>query len=151
PERLFEARYNGTLVAGTGAPTNTSASEQLWGVPAPLPETNADAARYPYKLLYPASTIIVLTWNDTSTQGFWDLDLELRNMDTNKTVFTSARHPSAGPPPSGAPPFEYNFTSQQPGNFEVIVRGVTGAQITYDLLVRANLLLTPELVAAVEK
>lgn len=151
PDRVLDIKYNGTLVAGTLAPMNTSASETLWGVPGPAPDTFADAARYPYALLYPASTILVLTWNDTSTQGVWDLDLELRNTDTNKTVFRSAHHIDAGPPPHGAPPIEFNFTNQEPGHYVVIVRGVSGAKIQYDLLVHANLFVTPELVAANEK
>lgn len=143
PASFFEAKYNGTLVAGTGG--QASASEQLWGTPAP--DTFVDAARYPYKLAYPATTIVILTWNDTTAQatgqGVFDLDLELRNTDTGKVVFASqTRAPAA--------PFEFNYTSQEPGNYEVLVRGITGAQVTYNLFVRANLYITPELVAKAE-
>lgn len=143
PDRVFEAKYNGTLVAGTGG--QASVSEQLWGTPAP--DTFVDAARYPYKLDYPATTIIILTWNDTSAQttgqGVFDLDLELKNTDTGEVVFASqTRAPAA--------PFEFNYTSQEPGNYVVIVRGIAGAQVTYNLLVHANLYITPELVAKTE-
>jgi hypothetical protein len=142
PDSVLEVKFNGTLVAGTGG--QKQASEELWVVPPPAPDTGLDAARHRYKLDYPASTIIILTWNDTSTQGAWDLDLELRNADTNKTVFKSEHRAPAAP-------FEFNFTQQEPGNYVVIIRNIAGAQVQYDLLVHANLMLTPELVAAVEK
>ena len=141
PDPVFEFKANGTLAAGTGG--QKQASEQLWGAPASVPDTYVDAARYPYALKYPASTFVMLTWNDTSGQGAYDLDLELRNADTNETVFSSAHR-------APAPPFEYNFTMQQPGHYVVIVRAITGAQVPYDVLVHSNLILTPESVAAVE-
>jgi hypothetical protein len=147
PEPTLDLKWNGTLIAGTGG--QQQASEPLWATPAP--DTSVDAARHSYSLDYPASTVIILTWNDTSTQGAWDLDLELRDADTNKTIFTSAHHANPGPPPTGTAPFEYNFTMQPPGHYVVLVRAVAGAKIEYALFVRASLLLTPELVAATEK
>lgn len=141
PDPVFDLKAHGTLVAGTGG--QKQASEQLWALPPPAPDTFVDAARYPYSLKYPASTFIILTWNDSTGQGAVDLDLELKNADDGKTVFTSAHR-------APAPPFEYNFTTQPPGNYIVIVRAVTGAQVPFDLLVHANLILSPETVARVE-
>jgi len=141
PDRTLDLQHNGTLVAGTTQ--NTTASETLWAAPSPVPDTNVDAARYTFKLDYPASTLVFLTWNDTSTQGVWDMSLELRNADTNKTVFTSGHAPPTSP-------FAYNFTLAQPGHYEVIVRATTGAKIDYYLLIHANLYLTPDAVNAAE-
>ena len=71
------------------------------------------------------------------------MSLELRNADTNKTVFTSGHAPPTSP-------FAYNFTLAQPGHYEVIVRATTGAKIDYYLLIHANLYLTPDAVNAAE-
>jgi hypothetical protein len=141
PDPIFDLKANGTLAAGSGG--QKQASEELWVLPSPAPDTFVDAARYPYALKYPASTFIMLTWNDTSGQGAFDLDLELRNADTNKTVFTSAHR-------APAPAVEYNFTMQEPGHYVVLVRAIAGAQIKYDVLVHCNLILSPEAVAKVE-
>ena len=139
PDSVFDAKFSGTLVAGTGG--QASASEQLWVAPAP--DTSVDAARHAYQLLYPGTTVIVLTWNDTSGQGVFDLDLELRNADNGTTIFRSQTR-------APAPAFEFNFTQQQPGNYEVVVRNVAGAQVVYNLLVHSSLTINPDLVAKVE-
>lgn len=138
PSSTFEQAFEGKLVAGTGG---AGASEKAWLDPAP--DTNVDAARHRYTLLYPGYTLIFLAWNDTSTQLLYDLDLELRHAGNGTTVFKSeTRAPAA--------PFEFNMSMQEPGDYEVIVRGVVGADFTYTALVRSSLQLTPELVAAVE-
>jgi hypothetical protein len=139
PDRTYDRLYNGTLVVGTGG--NASASEALWATPAP--DTDVDSARYLYNLDYPATTILVLTWNDTSTQGLWSLDLIVKDLDNNKTVMESDRSPPS-------PPYAFNFTQQDPGHYEVIVRGVTGVQIQYQLLIHCSLDFTPAMVAARE-
>lgn len=139
PDSVLDVKFSGTLVAGTGG--QASASEKLWTTPAP--DTFVDAARHPYQLLYPGTTVIILTWNDTSGQGAFDLDLELRNADNGTTIFRSQTR-------APAPAFEFNFTQQPPGSYEVVVRNVAGAQVKYDLLVHATLTITPELVAKAE-
>lgn len=137
PPREATFVWNGTLVAGTAG---QGLAEKAWVGPAP--DSNVDAARHVYEVKYPASTFVMLQWNDTSTQGAFDLDLEVRD-SANKTVFKSeTRAPAA--------PFEMNFTQQEPGAYTVIVRAVAGAKVDYTLTVYASLMLTPELVNRVE-
>ena len=139
PPREMQWVWNGTLVAGTGG---QGVAEKVWGTPAPEAPAAVDAARHVYALQYPASTFIMLQWNDTSTQGAFDLDLELRD-GQNKTIFKSeTRAPAA--------PFELNFTQQPPGEYAVIVRAVTGAKVDYALTVFATLQVTPEMVNRIE-
>ena len=143
PPREQQWTWNGTLVAGTAG---QGVVEKTWGTPVPPPPAEApagvDAARHAYSLKYPASTFIMLQWNDTSAQGAFDLDLELRDAQ-NKTVFKSeTRAPAA--------PFELNFTQQPPGDYTVIVRAVAGAKVDYALTVYATLQITPEMVNRVE-
>lgn len=140
PESRVNIVFTGTLAAGSGG-QGASASETLWGTPAP--DTHVDAARHPYTLLYPATTFVMLTWNDTSTQGVFDLDLEVRNVKTGEVVFTSATR-------APAPAVESNMTNQEPGEYEIVVRNVAGAQVAYSVQLVAGLHLTPERVAAVE-
>lgn len=149
PSSTFEALFNGTIKAGTAG---ASASEKAWIASPPAPDTDVDAIRHPYTLLYPGTTVIFLTWNDTSTVGAFDLDLELRN-EANETVFKSENHvvnPASPGAPTPLPPFEFNVTTQDPGTYWVIIRAHTGANVVYNLLVHASLRITPELVAAVE-
>jgi hypothetical protein len=148
PDPSLDLKWNGTLVAGTGG--QKQASEQAWIAPSPVPDTDVDAARHFYTLKYPASTVVFLVWNDTSTQGFWDLDLELRNATSNQTIFKSEHHVNPGPPPVGTAPFEYNFTQQPPGDYVIVVRAITGVKFDYTLLLHSSLQLTPELVAQTE-
>ena len=149
PPSRIEQVFNGTIKAGTAG---AGASEKAWLASPPAPDTEIDATRHVYTLQYPAVTVLVLTWNDTSTVGLMDLDLELRN-DKNETVFKAENHPvnpNAPGPPTPLPPFEFNVTDQQPGTYTVIIRGHTGADVKYSLLLHATLRLTPELVAKVE-
>jgi hypothetical protein len=99
--------------------------------------------RHRYTLLYPAYTLIFLTWTDTSGQGATDLDLELRHASNGTVIFTSATRPPA-------PAFEFNLTQQEPGDYDVVVRGVVAASLAYSVLVQATLQITPELVLAAE-
>jgi len=139
PSSRFEQVFNGTIVAGTAG---NGVSEKAWLVGPTVPDTNVDSTRHRYRLDYPGNTLIFLLWNDTSTQGVFDLDLELRKAD-GTVVFTSeTRAPAA--------PFEFNVTQQEPGEYDIIVRGVVGADVKYMLLVQATLKITPEAVAAVE-
>ncbi|HWH07570.1 MAG TPA: PKD domain-containing protein [Candidatus Thermoplasmatota archaeon] len=139
PERTAQWTWNGTLVAGTAG---QGLAEKVWGTPAPDAPATVDAARHGYSLKYPASTFVMLTWNDTSQQGAFDLDLELRDAQ-NQTVFKSeTRAPAA--------PFEMNFTQQEPGDYTVVVRAVSGAKVDYSLTVYASLQVTPEMVNRVE-
>lgn len=139
PSNRFEAVFNGTIKAGTAG---SGVSEKAWAASPPAPDTEIDSNRHFYRLDYPANTLLFLTWNDTSTQGVFDLDLELRKAD-GTVVFTSQTR-------APAPPFEYNLTGQEPGDYYVVVRGVVGANVVYTLLVQATLQITPETVAAVE-
>lgn len=127
--------WNGTLVAGTAG---QGLAEKAWTTPAPDPPATFDSARHAYTLEYPASTFVMLTWNDTSQQGAFDLDMELRD-DKDQTIFKDERR-------APAPPFELNFTEQLPGTYTVIVRAVAGARVEYTLTVQAALRITPELV-----
>jgi len=144
PDTRFEQIFNGTIVAGSGG---AGASEKGWLVGqtagAPVPDTNADSVRHRYTLLYPAYTLIFLTWNDTSTQGAIDLDLELRHASNGTVIFTSATR-------APAPAFEFNLTKQEPGDYDVVIRGVVAANVAYTALVQATLQVTPELVLAAE-
>ena len=137
PPREAQFAWNGTLVAGTAG---QGVAEKAWVGPAP--DSNVDAARHAYSIQYPATTFVMLQWTDPSTQGAFDLDLELRD-SANKTVFKSETR-------APAPPFEMNFTQQEPGDYTVIVRGVAGAKVDYTLTVYATLQITPELVNRVE-
>lgn len=141
PASNLQLVWNGTLAAGTGG---AGVGEKVWGTPAPpqAGEAPVDSARHAYSLKYPASTFIILQWNDTSQQGAFDLDLELRDA-AGGTVFKSeTRAPAA--------PVEFNVTQQEPGDYTVVVRAVAGAQVAYTLTVFATLQLTPELVNKVE-
>lgn len=140
PSTRFEQIFNGTVAAGSGG---AGLSEKAWAANPPAPDTNVDSTRHRYRLDYPANTLIFLTWTDASGQGAYDLDLELRKAD-GTVVFTSA---TRGPPNA---PFEFNVTAQEPGDYDVVVRGVVGAQATYSVLVQATLQITPALVAARE-
>ena len=145
PSTRFEQIFNGTLVAGTGG---ASASERLWPAgEAGAPDTNVDVARHRYTLEYPANTLVFLTWNDTAAQtagqGVQDLDLELRAAD-GTVVFKSE---TRGPPNI---PYEFNLTRQEAGDYDVIVRGIVAANITYSVVVQATLQITPDMVAARE-
>ena len=141
PDTRFEATYNGTIVGGSAG---AGLSEKAWlAGQAGAPDTNVDSARHRYTLEYPAFTLIFLTWNDTTGQGALDLDLELRHASNGTVVFTSATR-------APAPPFEFNLTQQEPGDYEVVVRGVVGANVAYSVLVQATLQVTPELVLARE-
>lgn len=137
PASRLEQTFNGTIVAGAGG---AGVSEKAWteGVP----DTAVDAVRHRYTLLYPANTLIFLMWNDTTGQGVMDLDLELRSADGTTVFKSETRAPAA--------PFEFNVTQQEPGDYDIIVRGVVGANVPYTLLLQATLQLTPERVAAVE-
>lgn len=139
PDTRFEATFNGTIVAGSAG---QGLSEKAWIGSPTVPDSNVDSTRHRYTLDYPGNTLIFLVWNDTTTQGVYDLDLELRKAD-GTVVFTSAtRAPSA--------PFEFNITKQDAGDYDVVVRGVVGANVVYTLLVQSTLQITPELVAAKE-
>lgn len=139
PSNRFDATFNGTIKAGSAG---AGVSEKAWAASPPAPDSEVDSNRHFYRLDYPANTLIFLVWNDTSTQGAFDLDLELRKAD-GTVVFTSqTRAPAA--------PFEFNVTAQEPGDYYVVVRGVVGANVVYQLLVQATLQITPEAVAAVE-
>ena len=140
PSTRLELEFNGTLVAGSAG---TGVSEKAWVASPPAPDTNVDSSRHRYHLDYPANTLIFLVWNDTSTQGAYDLDLELRKAD-GTVVFTSAQR---GPPSA---PFEFNVTAQEPGDYDIVVRGFVGADVKYSVIVQATLQITPEMVAAVE-
>ena len=149
PSNRFEALFNGTIKAGSAG---ASASEKLWVASPPAPDTEVDAVRHTYTLLYPGQTIIFLTWNDTSTVGAIDLDLELRNA-SGETVFKQQAHavnPASPGPPTPIPPFEFNVSAQDPGTYTVIIHGYAGANVTYSALVVSSLKLTPDLVRAVE-
>ncbi len=151
PEPTFQTTFEGVVGAGTAG---AGVSQTLWGVPADVPDTNVDVVRHPVSLLYPANVVIILQWNDTAAEqtgmAATDLDLEFRNADNGTTIFKSENRVAPGPPPSVPPPFEYNITQVPPANYEVIVRGFAGAQITYKVTFFASLRLTPELVAAAE-
>jgi hypothetical protein len=149
PSNRFEAQFNGIVKAGTGG---TGVSDKAWVVSPPAPDTEIDAIRHSYTLLYPGTTVIFLTWNDTSTVGAIDLDLELRN-EKNETVFKQQAHavnPAAPGPPTPIPPFEFNVTAQDPGTYTIVISGYTGANITYSALVVSSLKFTAEMVRAVE-
>lgn len=150
PPNRFEALFNGTLRVGTAG---AAASEKLWVASPPAPDTEADVIRHAYTLKYPGNTLIFLTWNDTSGAGAIDLDLELRDAETNETVFRSETHavnPASPGAPTPIPPFEYNVSAQEAGTYWVIVRAHTGANVAYSVLVHSTLKLTPELVRQVE-
>lgn len=139
PSNRFDAVFNGTIKAGSGG---QGVSEKAWLGSPTVPDTDVDSTRHFYHLDYPANTLLFLIWNDTSTQGVFDLDLELRKAD-GTVVFTSAtRAPAA--------PFEFNVTAQDPGDYYVVVRGVVGADVKYQLLLQSTLQITPETVAAAE-
>lgn len=140
PSTRFEQVFNGTILAGSGG---AGVSEKPWAVGPTAPDTDVDATRHRYTLEYPAYTLIFLTWNDTTGQGVFDLDLELRKAD-GTSVFKSE---TRGPPNA---PFEFNLTQQEPGDYDVIVRGVVAANVPYSVLVQATLQITPDLVAARE-
>lgn len=137
PDPNVELAWNGTILAGSAG---QGVAEKVWTTPAP--DTNADSARHPYTLLYPATTVIMLTWNDTSQKGAFDLDLELRDASGAAVFKSETRAP--------APAFELNFTEQPAGDYVIVVRGVAGANVVYDLLLYSTLHLTPDLVAKVE-
>lgn len=139
PPTRLDLAFNGTVVAGSGG---TGVSEKAWVGSPTVPDSNVDSTRHRYHLDYPANTLIFLVWNDTSTQGAFDLDLELRKAD-GTVVFTSAQR-------APAPAFEYNVTAQEPGDYDIIVRGVVGADVKYTVLLQATLKITPDMVAAVE-
>lgn len=142
PATRFEATFNGTIVAGSGG---AGVSEKAWAAGAAgAPDTAVDSVRHRYTLDYPGSTLLFLTWNDTSGQGAIDLDLELRHASNGTVIFTSAYR---GPPNA---PFEFNMTQQEPGDYDVIVRGVVAANIAYAVLVQSTLQITPALVLAKE-
>ncbi|HUR68402.1 MAG TPA: PKD domain-containing protein [Candidatus Thermoplasmatota archaeon] len=137
PSTRLDLTFNGTILLGTGG---IGISEKPWILGPPVPDTNLDAVRHHYTLDYPAFTLIFLMWNDTSTQGAIDLDLELR-ASNGTTVFKSeTRAPAA--------PFEFNTTQQPPGEYDIIVRGVVGAKVEYTVLLQSTLQITPDLVAA---
>lgn len=143
PNTRFEQAFNGTVIAGT---VGAGASEKAWlasQAGAPVPDTNVDSVRHRYTLLYPAYTLIFLTWTDTSGQGAIDLDLELRHAGNGTVIFTSATR-------APAPAFEFNLTQQEPGDYDVVVRGVVAANVAYTALVQATLQITPDLVLAAE-
>lgn len=149
PSNRFEATFNGTIKAGTGG---AGLSDKAWVVSPPAPDTELDAIRHSYTLLYPGQTVIFLTWNDTSTVGAIDLDLELRDQQ-NETVFKQQAHavnPASPGPPTPLPPFEFNVTAQDPGTYTIVISGYTGANVTYSALVVSSLKITAEMVRAVE-
>src|SRR5581483_5969441 len=118
----------------------------------------------PYTIAYPGYTLAFLTWNDTSSVGAQDLDLELRYAGNGTTIWKSEHHtvtadPSNPPPvpppvppglPTPAGPYEYNATLQQPGSYEVVVRSYSAAQVAYRVLIHSSLLVSPESVAKAE-
>lgn len=139
PARQLEQTFNGTILAGAGG---AGASEKAWLAGQAVPDSNVDATRHRYTLAYPAYTLVFLAWNDTSGQNAADLDLELRSAD-GTTVFKSETR-------SGTPAYEFNMTQQEPGEYDIIVRGVVAADVAYTVLLQATLQITPELVAASE-
>lgn len=152
PDAQVQTSFEGTIGAGTAG---AGLSEKLWDPPAgDAPDTNVDAVRHPFELLYPASVLILLQWNDTAASqtgaSASDLDLEMRNKESGETVFKSETRIQPGAPPVVPPALEYNFTQVPAGTYDIIIRGFAGAQVTYVVNVFATLQLTPELVAAVE-
>lgn len=143
PEPRHQVSFSGTLAAGTGA---SGVGENAWDQGAP--DANVDVARHAYTLRYPATTYVLLAWNDTSGQGLADLDLELRDGAGN-VVFESATR-TANVPPAPAGTVEMNLTKQPPGDYTVVVHAYSGVQVAYTVQVVAALELTPELVAATE-
>ena len=145
PETRLEQYFNGTILAGSAA---NGASEKLWGTPAP--DTGLDSVRHRFTLEYPAFALLFLTWNDTTAVpgspigGAQDLDLELRKAD-GTVVFTSA---TRGPPNI---PFEFNLTQVDAGEYDVVVRGYTAANLSYTVLLQATLQISGEMVLAKEQ
>lgn len=148
PESRIETTFKGTLVAGTGG---AAVAEKAWVEPAP--DSYADAARHPYTLDYPATTYVVLQWNDTSNASAYDLDFEVRDAQTGEVVATGAHHavdPNAPGAPTPLPPIEANFTTQEAGSYVIVVKAFSGARVDYEVFLFSTLHLTAELVAARE-
>ncbi|GEM_PF-5078009 len=163
PATVFDATYHGNITVGNGdAGINEKAESKLGST---APNQTVDSAVYPFTLDYPGYTLAFLTWNDSSTVGAVDLDLEVRYASNATPVWTSAHHlvnapdPSNPPPipppvPPGVPtpvgPYEYNVSMLPPGKYEAVVRGYAGANVEYALLLHASLLVSPESVAKAE-
>jgi hypothetical protein len=163
PATSYDALYFGNLTVGNGdAGANEKLEHNLGGT---APNQTVDSAVYPFTLSYPGFALVFLTWNDTSGAGAVDLDLELRYAGNGTTIWSSAHHtvnapdPSHPPPvPSGPPPlppnlpipagpYEYNASYLQPGAYEAVVRGYSGANVAYETLIHASLQVKPEDVA----
>ena len=138
PDAVQSVTFTGTLAAGTGG--EASVSETLWAAPAP--DSFVDAARHAFQLKYPAATLVMLTWNDTTGQGVTDLDFELRDAAGAVVASGEQRAP--------APAMEMHLADLPPGDYSVVVRNAAGASVDYALVVQSRLKLTPDLVAQVE-
>lgn len=159
PATVYDAQYFGN-VTGAG---DAGVTEKAYGASGGAVNQTVDSAVYEYAIDYTGYTLVFLTWNDTSTVGAQDLDLELRYANNGTTIWTSAHHtasvdpshPPAVPPsvpPSIVPvgPYEYNMSLQPPGKYQVVVRSYSAAQVAYRVLIHSSLLVSPELVAKQE-
>ena len=163
PATTYDATYHGNLTVGNA---DAGVSEKVLGVAgSAAPNQTVDSAVYPYTLDYPGYTLIFLTWNDTSGAGAVDLDLELRYAGNDTTIWRSEHHTAQAPDPTNPPPvpppappgvptpvgpYEYNASYQPAGQYEVVVRGYSGANVEYTTLIHSSLQVTPEQVAKQE-
>jgi PKD domain len=163
PPTTYDATYFGNLTAGNAdAGVNEKLDHAAGGA---APNQTVDSAVYPFTLDYPGYGLVFLTWNDSSGAGAEDLDLELRYAGNGTTVWASAHHLAGPPDPNNPPPvpppvppnpptppgpYEYNASRLDAGAYEVVVRGYTGANVAYSVLIHASLQVSPEQVAKSE-
>lgn len=133
PSSSFAQDFEGTIALGTAGAGASREIGEASGGEAPA----ADSASFAFRLPLPGNATISLAWADPSGQA--DLDLLLTDYATGEAI---ARAETRG---AGA---ESLAASLPPASYGLVVIGFTGANVPFTLAVRADLVVTPETVAA---
>lgn len=133
PSSSFAQDFEGTIALGTAGASASRSIAEASGEDAPA----ADSASFAFRLPLPGNATISLAWAEPSGQA--DLDLLLTDFATGEVI---ARAETRGP---GG---ETLAASLPPASYGLVVVGFAGASVPFTLAVRADLVVTPETVAA---
>lgn len=138
PKGTYDVTQQGTLNVSTAG---RDVSAKLYPNFFPPQNTYVDSAVYPFILRYPGTLTVTLSW-DAGPAGQNDLDMRLTDAVTGQQV-AAAETRSA---PLGKGP--ETFTLEAPaGEYQIVVSGYTGAQVSYELHIFAELHVGPDVKA----
>lgn len=133
PSSSFSQDFEGTLTAGTAGAGAANALRSATGE-----ETSLDSAAYAFRLPYPGNLTLALAWTDAT--GAADLDLLLTDYATGEVLARAETRDSGGAEGIGI--------TLPAASYGIIVIAFAGANVPFTLAARADLIVTPESVAA---